>query len=874
MVAAAPPAYASAPAEVAQGLAADAERGLSTAEAAARLQRYGPNRLRRRRRPAYLRLAVRQLVDPLVGLLLAATAVSFAIGDHLEAAAIAAVIVVNAVLGYRQELAADRAVLALSEAFTQRAVVVRDGVERDVPAEEVVPGDLLVLRDGDRVAADARVVHAPVLEVEEAALTGESLPVEKTPATVALATPLAERRDMVYAGTAVVRGRGRALVCATGESTELGRIETLAAAAKPPPTPLERRLGQLSRQMVVLGVVITVALAGAMLLRGSALHSAFLVGVAVAVAAVPEGLVATVTVALALGAQAMARRGAIVRRLDAIETLGETTVVCTDKTGTLTENRIRLAAVRSAPGVSERDVLEAAVLASSAETSADGVVRGDPIERALLLAALDRGVAPSDLRTGRELVHELPFDSEHKRMTLVYAEGGGRRAYTKGAPEVVALLAGCELDSLLDAAVVWAEEGFRVLAVAAGDVDAGAPLDESAERRLELLGVVALHDPLRESAPGAVAAAAAAGIGIRMLTGDHAATAHTIARALGLPEDAVVARATPADKLALVEELQAADEVVAVTGDGVNDAPALRRADVGVAMGAGGTEAAREAAAIVLTDDDFATIVAAIEEGRRIGDNIRKFVAFLLSANLGEVLVFAVAIAAGLGPPLAVIQVLVVNVVTDGLPALALSQDPAAPETMTSPPRGGARLFRGRFWLALAGIGVAVGAATFVAFVAGRALGDAAQTMAFVTLSLSELLLVFGIRSSVTPAWRLPRNPWLSRSVIGSAGAVALAVFLPQAHDLLDTTGLDAVEAVLAVALAAVPLVAVELVKWRLRRARAGGSRTRSGEARRRPGSSGSSVSSASRAAGPGREPPARPPWRPRETRRSQPPSR
>jgi calcium-translocating P-type ATPase len=814
----APPAHALAPAEVAEALGADVERGLSAAAAEARLELYGPNRLRRRRRPEYLRLAVRQLVDPLVGLLLAATAVSFAIGDRLEAAAIAAVIVVNAVLGYRQELGADRAVLALSEAFTQRAIVVRDGSEQEIAADEIVPGDLLVLREGDRVAADARVSRVALLEVDEAALTGESLPVEKAPAAVAPATPLAERSAMVFAGTAVVRGHGRALVSATGEQTELGQIEALAAAAKPPPTPLERRLGQLSRQMVGLGVVITLALAAAMLARGSALHTAFLVGVAVAVAAVPEGLVATVTAALALGAQSMARRGAIVRRLDAIETLGETTVVCTDKTGTLTENRIRLAGLRAAPGISEPALLEAALLASSACAAGDGAVGGDPIERALFQAALDRGITASGVLTARELVHEIPFDSERKRSTLVYREDGRRRAYAKGAPEVVASLAGAESDSLLEAATAWAGEGFRVLAVAAGDVAESASGDESVERGLELLGIAALHDPLRESAPVALEAAAAAGIKVTMLTGDHAATARTVARSLGLPDDAVVARATPADKLVLVERFQAAGEIVAVTGDGVNDAPALRRADVGVAMGASGTEAAREAASIVLTDDDFATIVAAIEEGRRIGDNIRKFVAFLLSANLGEVLVFAVAIAAGLGPPLAVIQVLVVNVVTDGLPALALSQDPAAPETMTSPPRRGSRLFDRRFWIALAGIGLTVGGATFAAFAAGRALGDAGQTMAFATLSLAELALVYGIRSFATPAWRLPRNRWLNRSVLASIGAVGLAVFLPQAHELLDTTGLDAFESLVVVALAALPLGVVELVKWGLSR--------------------------------------------------------
>jgi calcium-translocating P-type ATPase len=800
------PAHALPPEAVTRALETDAATGLTAAEAAARLARFGPNRPAPPRRPRYLRLALDQLLDPLVALLVAATAVSVAIGDKVEGAAIAAVLVLNGVLGFWQEVAAERAIDALSEGFTQTAIVLRDGVAHQVPAERVVPGDLLRLTEGDRVAADARLVDQSGLELDESALTGESLPVSKQDDPVPEATPLAERTPVVFAGTSVTRGSGRAVVYATGAATELGQIEALTASAKPPPTPLERRLARLARQMVAVGIVVTALLTGAMLLRGEPLHESFLVGVAVAVAAVPEGLVATVTAALALGARAMARRGAIVRRLEAIQTLGETTVICTDKTGTLTQNRITVAALRPAEGVDERELLSAAVLASSAHMT-------DPLEHALHVAASARGIDRDELLTGRAFVHALPFDSERKCMTVVYDREGRRHAYTKGAPEVVAARARQD-GSLVDAADLWAAEGLRVLAIASRPVEAAQVVDERVEEGLDLLGVIAFQDPLRATAAASLAAAARAGIGVRMITGDHPATARTIARALGLPEEDVVARATPADKLALVEALQDTGEIVAVTGDGVNDAPALRRADVGVAMGCGGTEAARQAAAVVLTDDDFATIVAAVEEGRRIGDNIRKFVAFLLSANLGEVLVFAVAVVAGLGAPLAVIQILVVNLVTDGLPALALARDPALPGTMMSPPRGGTRLFDPRSWMALALVGVTVGATTLAAFACGRAFGGgAAQTMAFATLALSELVVVFGIRSPETPAWRLARNPWLLAGALGSAVLVVALIYVPAAHEAFSTTALGPLEAVLVAAFSIAPLAALELGK-------------------------------------------------------------
>ena len=807
--------------EAARALGTDVETGLTGAEAAARLARHGPNRPQRARQPPYGRLLARQLFDPLVLLLVGATVVSIAIGEVVEGIAVAAVLVLNGALGLWQDVAAERAIRALSEGFTQQAVVLREGLAEEIPAEDVVPGDVLLVGEGERVAADSRILVEHGLEIDESALTGESLPVSKGPGAVAEEAPLAERSSMVYAGSAVTRGRGRVLVCATGAATELGRIEELASGARPPATPLARRLARLARQMVIGGVAVTVLLTGAMLLQSEPLHEAFLVGVAVAVAAVPEGLAATVTVALALGARAMARRGAIVRRLEAIETLGETTVICTDKTGTLTENRIRVAALRPAPGYDERELLEAAVLASSAREGGDGLV-GDPIERALLLAALDRGLSRDDALRDHRLVHEVPFDSERRRMTVVYDEPAGRRAYMKGAPEVVHAGATRD-DQLAELAGVWAAEGFRVLSVATRAIDGLEP--PAPDEGYSLVGVVALHDPLRETAAPALRDARRAGIDVRMLTGDHPATARTIGGALGLPDEAIVARATPADKLELVKELQRAGAVVAVTGDGVNDAPALRQADVGVAMGRSGTEAAREAAAIVLTDDDFATIVAAVEEGRRIGDNIRKFVGFLLSANLGEVVVFAVAVAAGLGAPLAVIQVLLVNIVTDALPALALARDPASEATMSTPPRRGSELFDAATWLALGVVGLLVGGATLAAFGAGHALGgESAQTMAFATLALSELALVFTIRSPDVHAWRLPVNRSLVWSTAGSAALVVAAVYVAPLHAPLATVSLGAVEAVLCAALALAPLAVVEVVK--ALRARPGGTAT------------------------------------------------
>jgi calcium-translocating P-type ATPase len=797
-------------ADVAARLAVDPERGLPEAEAHARFLADGPNVLPAGRRAGTLRIAARQFSDPLVALLLAAALVSGVIGERLEAAVIAAIVVLNAVLGFVQEAGAERALEALRRVAESLATVIREGAARVLPSAELVPGDLVVVQEGERVPADARLVDADRLQVDESALTGESVPVEKGVAPVAEEAPLAERSSLVFAGTAVTRGRAHAVVVATGGATQIGEIARLVGAASSPPTPLQRRLGGLSRSLLLLGLGLTAVLAAGMLLRGAGPAEAFLVGVAVAVAAVPEGLAAVVTIALAQGTHAMARRRTVVRRLAAIETLGETSVIATDKTGTLTLNRLHVAAVRPAEGRTEDEVLAAGAYVGTARLLGDGNVSGDPLDGAFLLAARERGLGLDARRLDVE-----PFDPVRRAAAAVIEDDGRRRVLVKGAPEVVlarAASADGGLRRLQRAVEAWAGEGLRVVAVA--EAPDAPELAGAEERPLEVLGVVALHDPVRPGAADAVRSAREAGIRVVMVTGDHPATAAYVARAAGIDAADVHARVAPADKLRLVEGLQRAGEVVAVTGDGVNDAPALRAADVGVAMGRSGTEAAREAADVVVTDDDFATIVAAVEEGRRIGDNLRKFVAFLLSANLGEVVLFGIVVLGGLGVPMTVVQLLVVNLLTDGLPAVALTRDPASPETMRRAPVGVGSLFGRGLALALGVAGIAVGAAATAAYLAGRAFApDAAQTMAFATIALSELVLVYSMRSAAAPAWRGPRNRALLAAVAGSAAVVVAAVYVPAANDVLATVPLHEPAAALVLLLALAPSALVELAK-------------------------------------------------------------
>jgi len=790
--------------EVARALGSDLASGLTAEEAAERLRVVGPNELARPTRPAYLRIALHQLTDPLVALLVVAAIVSATVGEGIEASVITAIVVLNGAFGFVQEVRAARAVLALTRAVDVRSTVVRDGEPRDLSAREIVPGDLVRVHEGDRVPADARVATAAGLEVDESALTGESVPVLKGADPVEEGAALAERDSMLYAGTGVTRGAALALVVATGRSTEQGRIAELTEQAAPPPTPLEQRFARLAARLAVVGIGITVALGAAMLLQGESARESFLVGVSVAVAAVPEGLAATVTIALALGAREMARRGAVVRTLSAIETIGEATVVCADKTGTLTENRLRLERLEPASGVERVDLLEAAYASAEAEI--------DPVDRALVAAARAEKVsAPGTV------VRSVPFEAARKRAAVLVRDGARLRSVVKGAPEVVLRLTpgsateGHRLETL---AAEWADDGLRVLALAGseltdeeiGDLESGAVP----------LGIVGLADPLRSEAVASVQAAREEGLEIRMLTGDHPRTARAIGRRLDLGEDEIVARCTPAEKLALVDRLEEAGEVVVVTGDGVNDAPALRRAHVGVAMGLGGTEAAREASSIVLTDDNFATIVAAVREGKRIAGNVRSFLAFLLSANVGEVALFAVAVVAGLGAPMTVVQVLTVNLLTDGPPAIALARDPAGRLAFR---RGATSELLGRgVWRVLLAVGAVVGIAALAAFLAVReSRPEAAETAAYATIALAELVFVFSCRAELQPAWRLPRNSQLELAVLASLAFLLVTIYLPAFHEPFGTVSLTAGELVLVLVLAFAPAAAAELTKAAVR---------------------------------------------------------
>jgi calcium-translocating P-type ATPase len=622
--------------------------GLTEAEAAERLRRHGPNVTGAGRGDSLWAVLGRQLASPLIAVLLVSGAVALALGDAADAAVVFGVVAANTALGFVQEWRAGKAIQALASMVPEHATVWRAGERVAVPAVDVVPGDVIDLEAGERVPADARLLRLDELEVDESALTGESLPVAKAAAPLEAGTPVADRRSMVHGGTLVTRGTATSVVVATAAATEIGRIAGLLESAEGVETPLTRRLSVVARWLTAGICAVAVVLVPVALARGFSAVEATLAAVALAVAAIPEGLPAIVTIALAVGVQRMAGRRAVVRRLPAVETLGGTTVICTDKTGTLTPNEMRVARTWTAPGGDEQALLRAIVLCNDAPGSA----HPDPTETALLDAAAHAGLDPAAVRAAVPRVGELPFDSVRKLMATVHAvQGGGDPIVcVKGAPEAVlprCAAFGSEVDRELERLT---GEGMRVLAVA--QRRSAVPVAAAVEHGLRLLGFVAMVDPPRPEAIAAVEACREAGIEVKMITGDHAVTASAIGERFGLVGEAVggseldamgdaefadqararavFARVAPEHKLRLVRALQSDGQVVAMTGDGVNDAPALKQADIGVAMGKGGTATAREAADLVLTDDDFASIAAAVEEGRRVYDNVQKAIAFAL----------------------------------------------------------------------------------------------------------------------------------------------------------------------------------------------------------------------------------------------------
>jgi Ca2+-transporting ATPase len=783
--------------------------GLAAAEARALLARHGPNELPRARGAPAARLLASQFRGPMIVLLAGAGLLSAALGETLDALAIGAIVVLNAFVGFFQEYRAEKALLALRALSAPHARVRRDGRVVDVPAREVVPGDLLLLEAGDVVAADARLHEAHELRTVESSLTGESMPVDKHVRPAAEDAPLAERTDRVFLGTSVAAGRGVAEVTATGRATEMGRIATLLAATPETRTPLQDQLDRLGGTLLrlCLGVVAVVFALG--IVRGIAWLELLLTSVSLAVAAVPEGLPAVVTIALALGVQRMAARNALVRRLAAVETLGATTVICTDKTGTLTTGRME---VRDVWARDRHEVLFAAAACADAELDGATTGVGDPTEIAILAAAAARGIRREDIERERPRVAEAPFDSARRRMSVRRADG---TLYVKGAPDSVIPLCVEGTRGAEEAAGEMAARALRVLGVAVG---AGGE-----EKDLRLVGLLGLADPPRSEAVDAVARARRAGVRTVMITGDHPATARAIARELGIAtvdgEASVHARATAEDKIRIVRALKKDGEVVAMTGDGVNDAPALREAHIGIAMGAAGTEVTREAADVVLTDDNYATIVAAIEEGRGIYDNIRKTLVFLLTGSASELWLMLAAAALGLPLPLLPFHLLWINLVTDGLPAAALVMDPADADVLRRPPRPPREpMLAGPQWRRIVATGLVEAAVVLGVFSHGLETGDLAlaRTLAFSTLVFCELFRAFAARSLRRLFWQVGVSSNLVLAGVVTLSAVVQAVLpsVPAMHALFHVRELTGAQTALCVGLGLVPVSLLEIAKF------------------------------------------------------------
>jgi Ca2+-transporting ATPase len=852
-------------AEVAQALDVDLASGLSASEARRRIDRWGPNSLPEQRGPAWPALLLRQLTQFLVGVLIAAAALSLALGERLDAAAILTIVVLNALLGFAQEFRAERALQSLRALAAPAATALRDGSLAALPADQLVPGDVIRLEAGDVVPADARLSEVAALRSNEALLTGESAPIDKAVPPVPAETGLAERGSMVYQGGLVVNGRGVAVVVATGASTEMGTIAASMRTQAARATPLQQRLASTGRWLVYGAAGLCALVFALGLARGIAFTEMSLTSASLAVAAIPEGLPAATTIVLALAVQRMARRQVIVRRLAAVETLGSVTVICVDKTGTLTENRmqaqelwldgafVKADAVRAQAGVPAlRQALLAAVLCNDAALpESGGPPVGDPTEVALLELAQRAGLAPADARRRAPRLRELPFDATRARMTVVCRSGAGEIAYTKGAPEAIAPLAsdlarhgGSEpLDEaarqrVLAVAADMAGRGMRVLALAQRAVTDAEP-DHSLERELMLLGLVGLADPLRPEARPAIETALAAGVRPVMLTGDHPVTAGAIAGALGLPADPVVigrnveelppeqlqqvvaeasvfARVSSEHKLRIIEAFRGTGQIVAMTGDGVNDAPALRSADIGVAMGQGGTDVARDASDMVLLDNNFRSIVAAVEEGRAVYDNIRQFVHYLLSCNLAEVAVVFLVLAFAGATPLLPLQILFVNLLTDGLPALALGAEPAEPGLMRRPPRSPRMgILSAGSLVPLVGIGALIAGPTLGAYAWGHAQDGQtlARELAFATLIGTQLAASLEFRSPSRSVLQLGRNLWLVGAIALSAALLVAVDYLPFLQAAFRTEGLTFDQWLLAVGLSLTPFVVVEATK-------------------------------------------------------------
>ncbi|MDD5084600.1 MAG: cation-translocating P-type ATPase [Candidatus Omnitrophica bacterium] len=867
------------------------ERGLSPQEAALRLSKFGPNQLQEKKAVSPLSIFFGQFHDFIVWVLIAAALISGFLKEWVDALAIVAIVIMNAVLGFIQEYRAEKSLAALKKLSSPTSKVIRDGQHTIIPSSEIVPGDLAELEAGDNVPADGRIVYlTPNFATQEASLTGESTPVAKTGADIEEGLPLADRINMVFLGTSVVSGKGRVIVTETGMQTELGKIAGMIQEIESEATPLQKKLEQFGKWIVYLcfALVALVFLLGVM--RGGKIFDMFLTAVSLAVAAIPEGLPAVVTVALALGVQRMVKRHVLIRKLPAVETLGCATVICSDKTGTLTKNEMTVQAVFAGGNLFKvtgvgyepkgeillngkairlqdypdlAKALACSVLCNGAQLvkKDDGYkIIGDPTEGALLVSAAKAGLEKDKSEEEFPFVEEIPFDPVRKKMTIVRKDKTKLTAFVKGAPEIILkdcvrleengaekALSDSAKEMILKVNEELAAQAMRVLVVAYRVLDKAPEVYEAQliERDLTFAGLVAMIDPPRDEVKVAMRECEAAGIKTVMITGDHKNTAVAVAKELGFfkegslaltgeeldklsDEDfqkevervSVYARVSPEHKLRVVRARRKLKEVVAMTGDGVNDAPAVKEADIGVAMGITGTDVTKEVSDMVITDDNFASIVAAVEEGRGIYDNIRKFVHYLLSCNAGEILVMFVSTLIGWPAPLLPVQILWVNLVTDGLPALALGVDPTDPNVMKRPPRptGEAVVTKQRALLMLTqGAFIAfcsLFAFAFVLFVEKEGL-DRARTAAFVVLACAQLFHSFNCRSMTESIFKLGvfTNIKLVYATAVSFLLQMIVVYIPCLQRVFKTEALGILDWSLVIALSSLPLWAMEIVK-------------------------------------------------------------
>jgi P-type Ca2+ transporter type 2C len=895
-------------AEVLQTLGTDSENGLSEAEVVRRLEKYGANELIEHGMRSPWLILREQLTETMVIILLIAAVISAVMGDYKDAIAILAIVMLNTILGFNQEYRAEKAMAALKKLAVPIVRVRREGYTEEISAHQLVPGDIVLLEAGNLVPADCRLLESANLRIQEATLTGESEAVEKDILAIAAPDlPLGDRRNMAYMGTVITYGRGLGVITGTGMDTELGAIATMIQTVDRSPTPLQRRTAQLGKTLAIAAIAIVAVVFLLGLLRGEELKLLLLTAISMAVAAVPEGLPAVVTIALALGAQRMLKRQALIRKLPAVETLGSVTVICSDKTGTLTENRMSVTMLdiagqqlnltdnlpviqQSLPPASPIQstltllltggaLCNDAVLEPTDGESGNYQTLGDPTEVALVVAAARMGLQKNELENGFIRVAELPFDSDRKRMTTLHkfmpamsgaafafeqvcgknsgVESLSHIAFTKGA-----------VDSLLPVCTkVWAngwaeplgeqwrkrllagndglaQKGMRVLGVAFRLLDFPAidPIEDILEQDLIFIGMVGINDPPRPEVKDAVAICRAAGIRPIMITGDHPITAREIARELGIVaggryltgqdldrlsveelqevvmETAVYARVSPEHKLKIIEALQNRGQIVAMTGDGVNDAPALKKADIGIAMGISGTDVSKEAADMVLVDDNFATIVAAVEEGRVIYDNIRKFIKYMVTSNSAEIWVMLLAPLFGAPLPLLPLQILWINLVTDGLPGLALAVEPAEHKIMQRPPYPpNEKIFSRRMGWHVLLIGLLMSIVSLGTGYWYWSRGDAAwQTMVFMTLTLSQMGHVLAIRSDQDSLFRkgLLSNKPLLAAVVLTFVLQLLVIYVPFLQDFFKTTALSMTDLVLSVVLSSIVFWCVELEKW------------------------------------------------------------